>query len=100
MFEGHELSIDLMMRLLKDHEDFDEKERLRLKDKVNLNPTMPDEVKNAIRELNRQLYDGKGGLQKQKAVVLKNITQKWYKSHEPDRLEHASLFIPIAKQIF
>jgi hypothetical protein len=57
------------MRLLKNHEEFDEKEKMRFKQKKNINPTMPDEVKNAIRDLDKELVGESSGLSKQ-AIVL------------------------------
>jgi hypothetical protein len=42
---------------------------MRFKQKKNINPTMPDEVKNAIRDLDKELVGESSGLSKQ-AIVL------------------------------
>ena len=53
--EGHELSIELIMRLLQNHEAFSEIDGNRLKQKSSMNPTMSEEIKTAIRDLDKEL---------------------------------------------
>ena len=43
------------MRLLQNHEVFSEIDGNRLKQKSNMNPTMSEEIKTAIRDLDKEL---------------------------------------------